>query len=155
MSIMFLKWWFVFVVQAIGLCVFAYMDGVQYVLENDRTYLSIVIAFIWLIVSTSVGYYTWKKIEKPEFLWFAGESCMTVGMIGTIIGFILMLGTSLNNLDPSDTENMRVAISSMAVGMSTALLTTLTGLTATLMLRVQLVMTDAPTIQGAISDNTK
>ena len=155
MTVMFLKWWFVFVVQAIGLTVFAYMDGIQYVLENDKTYLSIVIALIWLIVSLSVGYYTWKKLEKPEFLWFAGESCMTVGMIGTIIGFILMLGSSLTNLDPSDTENMRVAISSMAVGMSTALLTTLTGLTATLMLRVQLVMTDAPKDVGAISDNEK
>ena len=155
MTVMFLKWWFVFVVQAIGLIVFAYMNGIQYVLENDKTYLSIVIAFIWLIVSLAVGYYTWKKFEKPEFLWFAGESCMTVGMIGTIIGFILMLGTRLNNLDPSDTESMRIAISSMAVGMSTALLTTLCGLTATLMLRVQLVMTDAPTIQGAISDNDK
>ena len=155
MSIMFLKWWFVFVVQAIGLIVFAYMDGIQYMLDNDKTYLSILIAFIWLIVSTSVGYYTWKKIEKPEFLWFAGESCMTVGMIGTIIGFILMLGTSLNNLDPSDVESMRIAISSMAVGMSTALLTTLAGLTATLMLRVQLVMTDAPTETGVISDNDK
>jgi len=152
---MFLKWWFVFVVQAIGLIVFAYMDGIQYMLDNDKTYLSIVIAFIWLIVSTSVGYYTWKKIEKPEFLWFAGESCMTVGMIGTIIGFILMLGSSLNNLDPGDVESMRMAISSMAVGMSTALLTTLAGLTATLMLRVQLVMTDAPTETGVISDNDK
>jgi|TARA_R100000081_G_C4786215_1_gene154722 hypothetical protein len=152
---MFLKWWFVFVVQTIGLIVFAYMDGIQYMLDNDKTYLSIVIAFIWLIVSTSVGYYTWKKIEKPEFLWFAGESCMTVGMIGTIIGFILMLGSSLNNLDPGDVESMRIAISSMAVGMSTALLTTLAGLTATLMLRVQLVMTDAPTETGAISDNDK
>ena len=50
---------------------------------------------------------------------------------------------------------MRVAISSMAVGMSTALLTTLCGLTATLMLRVQLVMTDAPKDVGAISDNEK
>ena len=155
MSVMFLKWWFVFVVQTIGLIVFAYMDGIQYMLDNDKTYLSIVIAFIWLIVSTSVGYYTWKKIEKPEFLWFAGESCMTVGMIGTIIGFILMLGSSLNNLDPGDVESMRIAISSMAVGMSTALLTTLAGLTATLMLRVQLVMTDAPTETGAISDNDK
>ena len=142
MSIKFLKWWFVFVVQAIGLTVFAYMDGIQYMLDNDKTYLSIVIAFIWLLVSSSVGYYTWKEIEKPEFLWFAGESCMTVGMIGTVIGFILMLSTSLGNLDPSDVESMRSAISSMAVGMSTALLTTLAGLTATLMLRIQLVMTN-------------
>jgi biopolymer transport protein ExbB/TolQ len=80
---------------------------------------------------------------------------MTVGMIGTVIGFILMLSTSLGNLDPSDVESMRSAISAMAVGMSTALLTTLAGLTATLMLRVQLVMTDAPKDAGAIGDNEK
>ena len=67
---------------------------------------------------------------------------MTVGMIGTVTGFILMLSTSLATLDPNDVENMRSAIANMAVGMSTALLTTLAGLMATLMLRIQLVVTD-------------
>lgn len=142
MTIQFLKWWFVFVVQAIGVGAFAYFDGVQYLLENDRTYLSLAIIMIWLTVSTSIGILTFNKIAKPEFLWFSAESCMTIGMIGTVIGFILMLGTSLNNLDPGDVELMKTAISNMAVGMSTALLTTLTGLIGTLLLRVQLVITD-------------
>lgn len=142
MTIQFLKWWFVFVVQAIGVGAFAYFDGVQYLLENDRTYLSLAIIMIWLTVSISIGILTFNKIPKPEFLWFSAESCMTIGMIGTVIGFILMLGTSLNNLDPSDVELMKTAISNMAVGMSTALLTTLTGLIGTLLLRVQLVITD-------------
>lgn len=142
MTIQFLKWWFVFVVQAIGVGAFAYFDGVQYLLENDRTYLSLAIIMIWLTVSISIGILTFNKIAKPEFLWFSAESCMTIGMIGTVIGFILMLGTSLNNLDPGDVELMKTAISNMAVGMSTALLTTLTGLIGTLLLRVQLVITD-------------
>lgn len=142
MTIKFLKWWFVFVVQAIGLGVFAYLDGAQYLLDNDRTYLSIVIIAVWLAVSGAVGWFTWLKQEKPEFLWFCTESCMTVGMIGTVTGFILMLSTSLATLDPNDVENMRSAIANMAVGMSTALLTTLSGLMATLMLRIQLVVTD-------------
>lgn len=142
MTIKFLKWWFVFVVQAIGLGVFAYLDGAQYLLDNDRTYLSIVIIAVWLAVSGAVGWFTWRKQEKPEFLWFCTESCMTVGMIGTVTGFILMLSTSLATLDPNDVENMRSAIANMAVGMSTALLTTLAGLMATLMLRIQLVVTD-------------
>ena len=142
MAIQFLKWWFVFVVQAIGVGAFAYFDGVQYLLENDRTYLSLAIIMIWLTVSISIGILTFNKIAKPEFLWFSAESCMTIGMIGTVIGFILMLGTSLNNLDPGDVELMKTAISNMAVGMSTALLTTLTGLIGTLLLRVQLVITD-------------
>ena len=142
MTIKFLKWWFVFVVQAIGLGVFAYLDGAQYLLDNDRTYLSIVIIAVWLAVSGAVGWFTWRKEEKPEFLWFCTESCMTVGMMGTVTGFILMLSTSLATLDPNDVENMRSAIANMAVGMSTALLTTLAGLMATLMLRIQLVVTD-------------
>ena len=142
MTIKFLKWWFVFVVQAIGLGVFAYLDGAQYLLDNDRTYLSIVIIAVWRAVSGAVGWFTWRKQEKPEFLWFCTESCMTVGMIGTVTGFILMLSTSLATLDPNDVENMRSAIANMAVGMSTALLTTLSGLMATLMLRIQLVVTD-------------
>ena len=140
MTIQFLKWWFVFVVP-IGVGAFAHFDGVQYLLENDRTYPTEII-MIWLTVSISIGILTFNKIPKPEFLWFSAESCMTIGMIGTVIGFILMLGTSLNNLDPGDVELMKTAISNMAVGMSTALLTTLTGLIGTLLLRVQLVITD-------------
>ena len=83
------------VVQGTGIGVFAYMDGIQYMLNNDKTYLSLVIMGVWLIVSGAPRYYTWKRIEKPEFLWFAGELRMTVGMIGTVVGFILvMLSTS-------------------------------------------------------------
>lgn len=142
MTIKFLKWWFVFVVQALGVGAFAYFDGHTYLLNNDKTYLSLLIAGIWLAVSISIGWFTYIKKDKPEFLWFSAESCMTIGMIGTVLGFILMLSTSLVNLDPGDVENMRTAISNMSIGMSTALLTTLAGLISTLMLRIQLVITD-------------
>ena len=53
------------VVQALGIVILAYMDGIQYMLNNDKTYLSLVIMGVWLIVSGAFGYYTWKRIEKP------------------------------------------------------------------------------------------
>ena len=46
---------------------------------------------------------------------------MTVGMIEQLDFHLQCLVSSLNNLDPGDVELMRMAISSMAVGMSTAL----------------------------------
>ena len=82
---------------------------------------------IWLTVSISIGILTFNKIPNESNHGLA-ESCMTIGMIGTVIGFILMLGTSLNNLDPRDVELMKTAISNMAVGMSTPTINNLTGL---------------------------
>ena len=75
--------------------------------------------------------------DKP---WFVAESCMTVGMIGTVIGFMFMLGSSFQQIDPSNIESMRQVIVDMASGMSTALLTTLCGLLAGLFIKVQIVM---------------
>ena len=60
-------------------------------------------------------------------------------MIGTVIGFLLMLGTAFTNLDVSNSAALQDALASMAVGMSTALYTTLIGLVSSLILKVQLV----------------
>ena len=87
-----------------------------------------------------VGYKVWNQEEDFDKPWFVAESCMTVGMIGTVIGFILMLGSSFQEIDPSNIESMRKVIVDMAAGMSTALLTTLCGLLAGLFIKVQIVM---------------
>ena len=70
------------------------------------------------------------------------DSCMNIGMIGTVVGFIIMLSTSLDTIDPTNVDSMRVTISTMASGMAIALLTTLAGLVATLFLRLQMVIAE-------------
>jgi flagellar motor component MotA len=76
-----------------------------------------------------------------EKFWFIAESCMAIGMMGTVLGFILMLGSSnLGSIDPSDVEGMKTVIGHLASGMSTALLTTLTGLIVSVSLRTQLMI---------------
>ena len=64
---------------------------------------------------------------------------MTVGMIGTVIGFIVMLSSSFQEIDPSNVDTMRRVITELAIGMSTALLTTLCGLVASLFIKVNIV----------------
>jgi len=65
---------------------------------------------------------------------------MTVGMVGTVIGFMLMLGSSFAEIDPSNVDSMKRVITDMASGMSTALLTTLCGLVASLFVKVQVII---------------
>ena len=64
---------------------------------------------------------------------------LTLGMIGTVAGFILMLGDSFSNIDTSNPETLKAALAAMAVGMSTALYTTLIGLICAQLTKVQLI----------------
>jgi len=50
-----------------------------------------------------------------------------------------MLGTAFSNIDVSNVSSLQQALASMAVGMSTALYTTLVGLIASIFLKSQLV----------------
>ena len=59
-------------------------------------------------------------------------------MVGTLIGFMLMLSSSLGTVDPSDIESMKAVIGDMSSGMSTALVTTLTGLVFSLFIKIQI-----------------
>ena len=77
--------------------------------------------------------------DKIDVGWFIAESCLALGMVGTVTGFLYMLGTAFENIDITDTTTLQDALASMAKGMSTALYTTLTGLIASLIIKVQLV----------------
>jgi biopolymer transport protein ExbB/TolQ len=71
--------------------------------------------------------------------WFLAETCLALGMIGTVAGFLIMLLSAFGSMDIGNTESMQEALSSMALGMGTALYTTLVGLVSSLFIKVQLV----------------
>ena len=56
-----------------------------------------------------------------------------------IVIFVFTSGTTFENIDVSNTQTLQDALASMARGMSTALYTTLTGLIASLIIKIQLV----------------
>lgn len=142
MTNIFLKWWLVFLAQ-VAFIGFAGFNGyTNYILENDFTYLSFLILLVWLISSLYIGYKIKKEQFEFEVQWFSAESCMTIGMIGTVIGFLAMLSSSFVDLDVENTQAMREAIGTMAVGLGTALLTTLNGLVCSLFIKVQIVMAE-------------
>ena len=67
------------------------------------------------------------------------ESCLVLGLIGTVTGFILMLGTAFTELDVTNITSVQNALIKMSLGMSTALYTTLVGLISSLVIKIQLV----------------
>ena len=138
----FLQWWLLFVLQIIILAAAYVYELHLYILNNDQTYISFILIGIWLLTSSRIGYKMGKKINSSnEKFWFVAETCMAIGMMGTVLGFILMLGGSdLASIDPTDTEGMKNVIGQLAKGMATALLTTLTGLIVSVSLRTQLMI---------------
>jgi hypothetical protein len=138
----FLQWWLAFVLQIIILGASYVYELHLYILNNDQTYISFILIAIWLLTSMRIGYRLGKNIQiGSEKFWFIAETCMAIGMMGTVLGFILMLGGSnLASIDPTDVEGMKNVIGQLASGMATALLTTLTGLIVSVSLRTQLMI---------------
>jgi flagellar motor component MotA len=84
---------------------------------------------------------TWDTVEPiSNYVWFASEAMITLGMIGTVAGFLIMLNTAFSGLDVNDIRNVQEAISDMAIGMSTALVTTLVGLVCSTLIKVQMIV---------------
>jgi uncharacterized membrane protein len=147
----FLKWWWFFTL-IVALTVVLIGFGVHEDLWlKDKTKLSFFILFIFYAMTLHCGYESWKlsqlangDIEKLENLdtrhepgWFASDVLLTLGLIGTVAGFILMLAGAFTGINIANVSSVQQALASMAVGMSTALYTTLTGLITSTILKVQ------------------
>ena len=140
-----LKWWLFFCVITTSTTVVYYLGFFQVIWKSDVTKLSFVIIALFFLTSIVIGLKTWKSKTKQlkdtelDSLWFTSESMLTLGMIGTVAGFILMLGDSFSNIDTSNPETLKAALAAMAVGMSTALYTTLIGLICAQLTKIQLI----------------
>lgn len=120
-------------------------------LEGDKSRLSWLILFIWAGMSAR-WIYLLRRIETDDndaaaiaeddmarwlnHGWFAADSVLKIGLLGTIIGFILMLAP-IGELTSFDAASLQSALAAMSAGMAVALYTTLTGLIANIILRFQ------------------
>ena len=140
-----LKWWLIFCITLLGLCTCIYFNIHKDLYAADVTRLSYLIISIFICTSVWIGSKTYKVgirqdyDQKSDVGWFVSESCLALGMVGTVTGFLIMLGTAFENVDVTNAATLQQALSDMATGMSTALWTTLVGLVSSLIIKVQLV----------------
>lgn len=123
-------------------------------LEGDKSRLSWLIIAIWTLMTArwlyllrwvqSQGDSQERPSEAREAMmarwlnhgWFAADSVLKIGLLGTIIGFILML-SPIASLASFDAASLQAALAQMSGGMAVALYTTLTGLVVNIVLRFQ------------------
>ena len=91
-----------------------------------------------------------------DFGWFIADIMIKLGLLGTVIGFIIMLGSVavIDNADIATIQNMLI---DMSAGMRIALFTTLSGLLAGMLLGLQYHFLDrgARYLTSLINDTTE
>jgi hypothetical protein len=129
--------------------VFAFTSGlVEQINLVDFTKISFIIYGAFLIFSVRTGILTYNMtgtghtdksikriIRQNEYGWFYADAFTYAGMIGTVIGFILMMSGSFDNVSSANVQN----VITFALGkMGLALYTTASGLICSLLLKMQL-----------------
>ena len=134
----FLKWWVIVAGTLTGIGFLIVYNCINYVNEADVTKLSFVIFALFVHSTVQVGrstYYGIDKLSVPRFM----VGVMTkIGMLGTVLGFIMMLSTCLSGASLQNVQAMQITMSNMTSGMSTALVTTAAGLICSLILQLQI-----------------
>ena len=140
----FLCWWLIVCVVGTGSYITHTMGWLVPLYTNDLTYITFVITAIAVLTTLSLGY----KFKVPtraaavsvNIEWFISDVVLTLGMLGTIIGFMIMLQGTFSSIEFNDAHSIRTALSSMSKGLFTALNTTLIGLVSSIVLKVQLIV---------------
>ena len=143
-----LRWWIIFCLSLLAGGVAVYFDLHQNLYDGDQTKISFLILGVFGITTAWIGKETvefgrYGVSRSTEIGWFVAESCLALGMIGTVIGFLYMLGQTFVGIDVTNASTLQNALMIMAQGMSTALYTTLIGLISSLLIKIQLVNLEA------------
>jgi hypothetical protein len=146
-----LRWWLFFAIATLG-TVALYLAGIiQKVSQVDVTKISFLIYALFAVFTIRSGIDTYQLCKQDEFDdlniaryykkseigWFVSDMLLTLGMIGTVAGFIYMLSSSFADLNPQNAISMQGVLVKMSKGMSTALYTTAAGLVCSMLLKLQ------------------
>ena len=123
-----LKWWLIFCLSLLAGGVAVYFDLHNNLYNADQTKLSFLILGLFVLTSGWIGWKTKQLDDARQNMdvgWFIAEACLALGMIGTVTGFLLMLSGAFADIDLANTSTIQKSLTQMALGMSTALYTTL------------------------------
>jgi hypothetical protein len=142
-----LKWLLIFASSLAGLAVCAMLGLLGSLWQADTTKISFVIIGLYLVVSPFIGWLTAHAPQRAVADYrracrFTPELMTGLGMLGTVIGFLMMLGPAFSGLDVNNVQSTQAALGRMASGMAVALTTTLAGLACSMVLQLQLVNLD-------------
>lgn len=138
-------WWLGFWLAIVGLEL-AWVNGIlELIYTNDGTKLSLAIGIILVWQSIACGI---EMRKSPRWFdhnavlergWFFSDVVLSLGMIGTVLGFMVML-SGFKDLDIADVQTAQDMITQLGSGMAMALITTAVGLISSVLLKLQFFM---------------
>jgi len=152
MNEILVRWWIQIVFVIFGATIFGYMGWWTALWEADQTKISFLIISIFVFITGLCGYICVRNdddilIKNTNYIWFASEAMLTLGMIGTVAGFMFLFGDSFSVLteilkgsETIDTNALLNIIVDFTNGIGIALTTTLTGLVCSLLTKLQMVI---------------
>lgn len=156
----FLRWVLYIVVTSLAVFIATFYGVFTELYYGDTTWISFGIIAWCVFMSLDCGLKTynmnsvlekygeesqhikWVSSQKDEIMMscekyhFCAGAFTTLGMIGTVIGFIMAL-PALSNIEAGNVTSLTKVIAELTGGVSLALYTTLTGLICSLLLRIQ------------------
>lgn len=148
---LFLTWWLFFTFICVGAVIVGLNGLFAAMLVVDFTRLTFIIMFVAIIFILRGGKISYKLGKKDiineeegynfcsenESVWFTSDVLLTIGMIGTVLGFIFMLGATFAGTGALTIPALQSALIKMSGGAGAALYTTAAGLICGLLLRIQ------------------
>ena len=146
----FTKWFLLNAVMLTGVFFAETKGAISTMINNDVSYLTLVIMTLYVIISGLVGKlcYLSDKIKvgrekearrhlskRAELGWFAAEHFFSLGLLGTVFGLCMATSTSLN-----EGTAINDIVSGLKVGLNTAFYTTICGIVFSLPLQAQLMI---------------
>ncbi len=141
-----LRWWLMFTLIIAG-SAGIYIKGLaDTIYEADITKISFLIFIIFIVYSIKTGLNTYRFSEKDfeiyeekiDFGEFLAKIFPKLGILGTVIGFIYTLDTTMLSIDTANIVSLKNALLHMSSSIGTALYTTGTGIVCNILLIIQL-----------------
>jgi len=141
----FTRWWIIILAYAAGLFFAFYYGLVKKILVVDVTHITVVTFAFFAFCSLLLGYASYSIEERTvsqtngsiRFGWFASQFCMSLGLIGTVSGLIMMMDVQSTGLNISDPSSMLRLVGGAMGSLGTALFTTAVGIGTGMLLQVQ------------------
>jgi hypothetical protein len=139
-----LRWLLVFCGSIAGLSICAMLGLLQELYRVDSTFISVGVLALYVVVSLFIGWMTTLAPSSTvdlhrEACAYVPELMVGLGMLGTVIGFLQMLGAAFGGIELSNVQATQAALGRMASGIGVALTTTLVGLVCSMLVQLQLV----------------
>lgn len=113
-------------------------------LKEDVTHIGTLILGVVIATSLVIGYKSyvgteaWVDEHDNYYLWHISDNLLQYGLLGTLLGFLVILRMNFGDLDLSSLESTKLFQSAISKGLSTAMLTTIAAIVGQQFLSLQI-----------------